>query len=78
MVVPLAEPPVGTRGLPFLDRFFSGEVGNSQFPAFIAVLENGRRLIEAFFEQSVPLLEGKVKAEIRGRRGVEDNESRSN
>lgn len=39
---------MGTRGRPFRERFFSGMVGRSQFPAFGAVLENGR--IETFFD----------------------------
>jgi hypothetical protein len=50
MVVPRDDPPVGTRGRPFRDLFFSGIVGRSQLPALEVVLENGRREIE------VPLL----------------------
>ena len=46
MVVPRDDPPVGTRGRPFRDLFFSGAVGRSQLPALEVVLENGRREIE--------------------------------
>jgi hypothetical protein len=54
-VVPLADPPVGTRGRPLGDRLFSGLVGRSQFPAFLAVLENGRRGTELTFSWSFGL-----------------------
>ena len=71
--MPLADPPVGTRGLPFRDRFFSGEVGRSQLPALAAVLENGRRVVEGpFFDVCWVRVERGV---MRGRRGEEDIES---
>ena len=60
MVVPRADPPVGTRGRPFRDLFFSGIVGRSQVPGLAIVLENGRREIEAPFFEKTALFEDAV------------------
>lgn len=40
---------MGTRGLPFLDLFFSGIVGKSQLPCLAVVLEKVRLAIEVPF-----------------------------
>jgi hypothetical protein len=78
MVVPLADPPVGTRGRPFLDRFFSGIVGRSQFPGRTAVLENGRREMVASEEVVVLFDDRAMRAMQTGRKGLEAIESLSN
>lgn len=71
--MPLADPPVGTRGLPFRDRFFSGCVGRSQLPPLIGVLEKGRREVVGQFSDAANIrMEEGVR---RGRKGVEDIES---
>jgi hypothetical protein len=62
-VVPLADPPVGTRGRPLRDLFFSGIVGNNQFPALTAVLEKGR------CEAEWPFLGRCVAKALGGRNG---------
>lgn len=74
--MPLAEPPVGTRGRPFRDRFFSGIVGKSQFPALAEVLENGRRLPDAFCGLTRFDVEG-IEEALIGRRGVDAIDSLS-
>ncbi len=78
MVVPRADPPVGTRGRPFRDLFFSGMVGRSQFPALMLVLENGRREIEVPLLNTI-MFENAVEGRVHmGRRGAEAIESLSN
>jgi hypothetical protein len=77
--VPLAEPPVGTRGRPFRDLLASGFVGNSQFPGLAAVLENGRLELKLPFCKGSGVIpnEGAVR-ELSGRHEIEDIESLSN
>jgi histidyl-tRNA synthetase len=76
MVVPRADPPVGTRGRPFRDLFFSGIVGRSQVPGLAIVLENGRREIEApFFEKTALFEDAGERAVQSGRRGLKAIES---
>lgn len=41
-MVPREDPPVGTRGLPLLDRFLSASVGSNQLPARRVVEEKYR------------------------------------
>ena len=77
MVVPLEEPPVGTRGRPFRDRFFSGAVGRSQLPALAAVLEKGRRATEAVPGFDVLQPEEGMRRVLTGRMGAENSESLS-
>src|ERR1700712_2260584 len=75
MVVPRADPPVGTRGRPLRDLFFSGLDGRSQLPALAVVVEKGRVPFggkDGLFEEVTD------KALHSGRRGVEAIESFSN
>ncbi len=79
MVVPRADPPVGTRGRPFRDLFFSGIVGRSQFPALVLVLENGRQEIEVPLFDNADLFEDSGERAVHnGRRELEVIESLSN
>lgn len=76
IVVPLADPPVGTRGLPFRDLFFSGAVGKSQSPARLAVMENGRLDMGVTFFEGVGLRDDQgVERDMMGRSGLEAIES---
>lgn len=74
-VVPLADPPVGTRGLPFRDLFFSGMVGRSQLPALTAVLENGRRDWGELWFEGAEKAVAWARLGPRGRIVLEANES---
>ena len=79
MVVPRADPPVGTRGRPFRDLFFSGWVGRSQLPGLTDVLEKGRREIEELLLGKVFLfVNADERAGHSGRKGAEAIESLSN
>jgi len=78
MVVPRADPPVGTRGRPLRDLFFSGLDGRSQLPALAVVLENGRRMEVPFGGKDGLFEEVAERALHSGRRGVEAIESFSN
>ncbi len=79
MVVPLADPPVGTRGRPFLDRFASAFDGRSQVADLEEVLEKGRREIEAACCDVDDLFQGRTLREVeRGRKGFGVIESFSN
>lgn len=79
MVVPRDDPPVGTRGRPFRDLFFSGKLGRSQLPALAVVLENGRREVEVPARgRDIVFVAAEGRALHSGRRGGEAMESFSN
>ena len=77
MVVPRADPPVGTRGRPFLDFFFSNAVGRSQVPALAVVLEKGRLVPGETFFGVVLFPYDVMKADPMGRKGNGATESLS-